>query len=314
MTIRLLRGLVLLLALTGPAMAAPVLRSEVKVTAALVTAGDMFDDASDLAEVPLFRAPAPGTSGIVSLEAVRQAAGLIGLNKFDATSVVRVRVTRDAVIVDAEMLTRLITTDLARRGIVNHGVTAATAFDQANLAFNAEVVPDPVSLATLRYMPGTGAFAARFMLAGQDAPVDLSGRIELMIEAPHLIASLRAGSVLQESDIEMKQVPLKFAETGGAAELADVVGKALVRQSRAGMMLRPSDVTEPELISRNEMITIYYRNGPLTLTVKGQALDGAGQGEAVQVLNLMSRKVLTAIAVSPGAVEISNNAQTVAGR
>jgi flagellar basal body P-ring formation protein FlgA len=119
--------------------------------------------------------------------------------------------------------------------------------------------------------------------------------------------------VLQASDVEMKQVPLKFAETAGTSELADVVGKALVRQSRAGMMLKPSDVAEPQLISRNELVTIYYRKGPLTLSVKGQALDGAGQGEPVQVLNLMSRKTLTAIAVSAGAVEIANNTLTVAG-
>ncbi len=54
--------------------AAPVLKAEVSINRPIVTVGDMFDDAGLLAERGLFRAPAPGTTGIVSLEAVRAAA------------------------------------------------------------------------------------------------------------------------------------------------------------------------------------------------------------------------------------------------
>jgi flagellar basal body P-ring formation protein FlgA len=300
-------------ALSSAAFAAPVLRSEVKVTAAIVTVGDMFDDAGLLAEQALFRAPAPGTSGIVSIEAVRQAANLIGLTTFDAEGVVRVRVVRDATSVDATMLTDLVSAELTKRGIVTPGVTVAATFDQPNLDYNAEAVAEPATLASLHYMPGSDTFTARFLLAGYDAPVDLSGRIDLMVEAPHLVSGLHAGSVLQPSDIVMKAIPLKIAEAAGYADLADLVGKALVRQSRAGMMLRAADVTTPELISRNDYVTIYFRNGPLTLTVKGQALGAAIKGDSVQVLNLMSRKVVTAVAIAQGAVEISNGQLNVAG-
>ena len=49
------------------AQAAPVLRSEVTVNHPVVTVGDMFDDAGAAAEEALFRAPLPGTSGLVGL-------------------------------------------------------------------------------------------------------------------------------------------------------------------------------------------------------------------------------------------------------
>jgi flagella basal body P-ring formation protein FlgA len=67
------------------------------------------------------------------------------------------------------------------------------------------------------------------------------------------------------------------------------------------------------MVSRNTPVTIYYRNGPLTLTVKGKALEGGARGESVQVLNLLSRKVVNAVAVAEGTVEISSPTQTVAG-
>ena len=224
--------------------------------------------------------------------------------QFSSDGVLRVRVTRSSAVVDEPALTALIVDDLNTRGIIAEGVTAATTFDQTALTFNAEAVAQPVQLANLRYMPGSGAFVARFLIAGRDAPVDLSGHIELMVEAPHLVTSLKAGAVITQADVEMKLVPLRFAESAGYAEPEQVIGKALLRQSRAGTMLKASDVTEPQLVSRNEPVTIFYRSGAMTLSVKGQSLGGAAQGDYVQVLNLMSHKVLTAVAVSPGAVEL----------
>src|SRR5690606_25359951 len=129
---------------------------------------------------------------------------------------------------------------------------------------------------------------------------DVSGSIELMIEAPHINDSLPAGALLSAEDIEMRPVPLRYVESTGVARLEDVVGKALVRQTRAGMMLKASDVTVPLLISKNDPVTIYFRKGPLTLTVKGQAVSGATRGGLVQVINLMSKRVISATAIAAG--------------
>ncbi|MEO8685479.1 MAG: flagella basal body P-ring formation protein FlgA, partial [Devosia sp.] len=66
-------------------------------------------------------------------------------------------------------------------------------------------------------------------------------------------------------------------------------------------------------IARNDLVTIYFRKGPMTLTVKGQAITSASMGGAVQVLNLMSKRVITARALAAGAVEVSNDPLAVAG-
>lgn len=303
MILRTVAFAVLLVGAAG-AQAAPVLKAEVLVVGAVVTVGDMFEDAGILAELPLFRAPLPGTSGVVSLDAVRQAAAAIGLRDFDAEGILRVRVARDAVAIDEHRLTTLILGDLERRGVLADGITPIVGFDQAPLSFNAEASGEPLRLVSTRYVPSSGAFAARFLIAGQDTPLDVTGRVDLMVEAPHLVASLRAGTILSEGDIEMRLVPLGYAEASGLAREQDLVGRALLRQSRAGMALQLADVGEPELVSRNEVVTVYLRTGPMTLTVKGQALGGASMGEAVDILNLMSRKVLTGIVVGTGLVEV----------
>lgn len=301
------------LLLTGAAWAAPVLKSDIVVSAAIVTVGDMFDDAGAAAEQALFRAPMPGTSGMVGLADVDAALARIGIEAFESGGLEGVRVTRAATIIDEATLAGLITADLAARGIVSTGMSADTLFSAPVQPLNAEAVAQPASIISLRYLPGSGAFTARFAIAGIDQPLDVSGSIELMIEAPHINASLPAGTLLTAGNIDMRPVPLKFVESTGVPRLQDVIGKSLVHQSRDGMMLRADDVVVPLLIGKNDPVTIYFRKGPMTLTVKGQAVTGAASGGLVQVLNLMSKRVISATAISAGAVEVSADPLAVAG-
>lgn len=288
------------------ASAEPVLRSDVTVTSPIVTIGDMFEEAGELAGKPLFRAPAPGTWGTVSLDAVQHAARLAGLYAYDSTGVFSVRVARAGTIVDAAMLGELVVADLAVRGAVPTGATAAPRFDALDIAFTAAAVDTPARLTALSYAPATHTFVARFLIAGRETPVELTGRVEMMVEAPHLVATRPAGAVLAPADIEMRAVPLSQVAAGGAASLEQLVGKQLLRQSHAGLMLRAADVTEPQVIARNDVVTVVLSAGPMTLTVKGQALNAAAPGEPVQVLNAVSRKILQGVAQSPGIVTITN--------
>lgn len=299
--------------LATAALAAPELRPEVTVTSAVVTVGDMFDDAGLFAEEALFRAPAPGTSGFVDLEAIRAAAAKVGIAEFEAEGIVQVRVARAASVIDETLLTTLIAEDLKSRGILTAGMSAEALFDTPLTGFNAEAVDNPAQLINLRYLPGNGAFSARFLIAGVADPLDVTGRIDLLVEAPHLVKTLPAGAILTPGDIEMRLVPLKYAETAGVADISQLIGKELQHQSRQGMLLRAADVAEPQLISRNDTVTLYFRNGPLTLTVKGQALNSAVEGGPVAVINAMSNRVVNGIAVAQGAVEISNGPLNIAG-
>ncbi|MEO5806878.1 flagellar basal body P-ring formation chaperone FlgA [Devosia sp.] len=310
---KILVALALTLVTSATALATPVLKSEILVAAAVVTVGDMFDDAGLLAEEPLFRAPLPGTTGMVPLRDIAAAAARVGLTNFTSTGIASVRVMRDTTVVDEQLLTKMIATDLQAKGILTPGMSAQTMFDQPLTPINAEASDTPATLLNLRYLPANGAFTARFIVAGVQAPLDVSGTLDLMISAPHLVRTLSAGTILSADDITMKLVPLKFAETTGVATEEQLVGKQLQRQSREGMMLTPEDVVTAQLITRNEFVTIYFRKGPMTLTVKGQALGNAAAGAPVQVLNLMSNKVVTAVAASAGAVEISSGPLNVAG-
>jgi len=291
--------------MSGAAAAGPVLKAEVTVSDAIVTVGDMFEDAGPLAEAPLFRAPAPGTIGTVPLKDIEAAASRAGLAQFEDEGLSAVRVARSGTLVGKEDLVALIEDDLAARGVLTGGMSTQTVFSREFAPLTAAAVAEPVSLVALRYLPGSSTFSARFAIAGLDKPVEVSGTIDLMVEMPHLASALPAGTVLGPEDIVMRPVPVRHADAAGFADPAALVGKALKRQSREGVVVKATDVAEPQVIARNDLVTVYFRSGPMTLTVKGQALNAAALGEPVEVINLMSKRVVSTTAIASGAVEVT---------
>lgn len=308
MTKLILPALFALLSATS-ALAAPALKAEVSVNRPIVTVGDMFEDAGILAETALFRAPAPGTTGTVSLEAVRDAAARAGLTDYVTNGVLAVRVERRAAVIDTTELTNLIEGDLSFRGLLPAGAQVEARFDGGALSFNAEDVAVPVTLTTLRWQPGSRAFAARFSIAGIDKPVDVTGTIDLMVEVPHLAATLKAGTVLTAADIEMKRVALDYADRNGVDTAEDLIGKELKRSGRAGLMLKAADVMERLTVRRNTQVTVLLKTGPMTLTVVGQSLGDASAGQPVQVMNTVTKKILNGVAMADGTVAIATAAQ-----
>ncbi len=310
------RPLLPLLALAlsvGTSFASPALKSEILVIAPIVTVGDMFDNAGALAEKPLFRSPLPGTTGNVDLAAIRAATARVGIETFEANGLSQVRVSRAASIVDQNLLSALIAEDLRSRGILTGNANANVMLSRPFDPVRAEASESPARLDTLRYAPGNGSFVARILVDGIAQPIDIDGTIELTIDAPHLAASLPAGTVLQPNHFIMRSIPLQQADAQGIAPTDQLVGMALNRQSREGMLVRASDVSTPLAVAKNDLVTIYYRQGPMTLTVRGQAVTGAAEGAPLQVLNLISRRVITAKAIAPGAVEVSSAPMTLAG-
>jgi flagella basal body P-ring formation protein FlgA len=316
MTVSLLKraGLALALAaLATTAQAEPLLKGDVTVTAAIVTVGDLVDNAGLMAETAVFRAPAPGTAGVLSVEDIAAALRSAGIEEFQAAGLDTIRVARVGVEVGLPLITDLIATDLRTRGILSSGMDMDIALDTPLPELVSANTANPATLTILRYMPGSSTFSARFQIGGIDRPLDVSGQIQLLIAAPHLTRTLPQGTILSPDDVEMRMIPLPYAESAGLVAVEQLVGKALQRQTRAGVMLRPSDIAAPEIISRNEQVTVVYQHGSLTLTTTGKALNAASLSEPVTVLNTMSNKVLQGIATQNGTVTIVSGPQQIAG-
>jgi len=302
--IRLGLSACLTLLLCSVSAAVPLLRADISVSGPIVTAGDLFEHAGAFASTPVFRAPAPGTAGLVPLADVTAATRAAGLTAFDSAGLAEIRVARFGALIDDLLLADLVRAEIAARSLAGAATIVRPVFDRPGLSLQAEAALLPAQLENFSFAAETGRFTARFRIAGRVDVLESRGRVDLLAEAPHLAVPLAAGTIIAATDIEMRAVPLRLADAAGALDPAQIVGKQLRRSSRAGMLLRPADVTEPLVITRNQTVTVYLRRGALTLSVKGKAVTSAAAGQPVQVLNSLTRKILYGIARPDGAVEL----------
>ena len=108
--------------------------------------------------------------------------------------------------------------------------------------------------------------------------------------------------MLKASDLTILRRPK--AESGGATDINAVVGLAARHQLHPGQPLRAADLMKPEVVQRNDTVTIVYQAPGVTLTLRGQAQDAGALGDTINVLNVESKRVVQAVISGPDRVTV----------
>lgn len=125
---------------------------------------------------------------------------------------------------------------------------------------------------------------------------------------PSLAETLVAATTIRGSEtIRPEDVAVQPGITPGALSApADAVGLEARVNLYPGRPIRPSDLRPPAVIGRNDVVTLHYSDGGISIVTEGRALDRAAVGERLRVLNLASRATVTAIATGPGRAEVGD--------
>jgi flagella basal body P-ring formation protein FlgA len=96
------------------------------------------------------------------------------------------------------------------------------------------------------------------------------------------------------------------AEVGTDAAARDrAVGMQARRQLRAGQAIKTADLVKPDLVQRDQNITLIYEVPGIYITMRGKALDNGTEGDVVNVMNLQSKRTLSGTVIGRGQVSIS---------
>ncbi len=110
--------------------------------------------------------------------------------------------------------------------------------------------------------------------------------------------NIAAGDVVQPQDLVWAKVAVAPADA--ATDPDAVVGLAARRTLRAGAAVAGRDVSAPQVVKANEIVTLIFDEGGITLTLQAKALSGGGVGETISAQNVTSRKTIQAVVSGPG--------------
>ncbi|MBI3699973.1 MAG: flagellar basal body P-ring formation protein FlgA [Afipia sp.] len=297
------------------APASPVLRASITVNSDVVRIGDLVENAGAAAQIAVYRSPDLGTTGTLPaaqlLETLRNHQ-VIGV---DAGKIREVSITRSARTLAVKDITMQVARALERRNGLGDAANLSITFDRdlGDLQLDASNSGD-MRASAVRFDQRNGRFDVTFDIAndasGTPTKLRFTGIAIETVEAAILTRSVERNEILKVSDVSMERRPK--AEAGNDAALRDrAIGMQMRKAMRAGQPLRAADLSKPDRVARDQVVTLIYETPGLYLTGRGKALESGSEGDTVNVLNLQSKRTVQGVVVGPGQVSVSTTVPSI---
>jgi flagella basal body P-ring formation protein FlgA len=295
--------------------AVPRLRESVKVASEVVHIGDLIDNAGSLAQIAIYRAPDLGTTGLLSTAEVLATLRTYQVFGVDTHGVGEITVTRMARTFAPKDIEQKVARALERRYGLGAAASLAVTFDRdiGTVQLDTTNTGDLRATST-RYDARNGRFDIMFEIANMESSVPtrlrFTGTAIETVEAAVLTRAIEANEVLKSSDVVTERRPK--GEVGNdptTRELA--VGKQARRALRAGQALHSADLGNPDLVQRDQAVTLVYDYDGIYLTVRAKALENGTAGDQVSVINPQSKRTVQGVVTGPGQVSVLVAAHSV---
>jgi len=294
------------------APAVPTLKAAATVSGEIVRIGDLVTNAGAVADVAIFRAPDLGLTGIVPavrvIEAVRPH-HLIGLNDGGITEVAVTRAARSITTGDVE--TRITRFFAGQQGL-GKAENLVVQFDRDIRTVHIDPnVGGELQIVRSYYEPRSGRFEVAIELPGSRRQVmRYTGVLFEGVETAVLLRPLARGEVIRRSDVTIERRRKSELQNDSIGPTDAVLGLAARQALRAGQALRRADIMKPELVQRNETVTLMFEVPGIRLTMRGKAMESGAEGDLVSVVNVQSKRTIQGTVAGPNLVVVQSNSSS----
>ena len=294
-----MRALLLALLLPGVVEAA-TLRPIVSIDGATVRLSDLWDGV--VADRAIGPSPAPGGRLVVEQAQLAAIARQFGVDWRPGSAGERAILDRAGRNLSRDDVLPVLRTALAGAGL--------TGTELELPAITAALVPlGPLSVAVqqLESDSGTGRFTAVLSIGADGVPpatVRVSGRVVETVELPVLRRRLAPGEVVTPGDLVWATLRTGQARGDVVRRPAQATGLAARHGLSAGQAIQLADLGRPIVIEKGTNVQMVLDSPGLQLTAQGLAMEPAGVGDTVAVLNPISHMMVQAEVTGPGRARV----------
>jgi flagella basal body P-ring formation protein FlgA len=298
--------------IAGTLRPVPTLKSATTVNSDLVRIGDLVDNAGAAAMIPIFRSPDIGTTGVVPVSQVLDAIRAHDVLLVDTRSLAEIEVTRaGTTIAGKDIEARIARVFAGRQGLGQEKSLVVTLDREIRpIRLDTDMVAE-LAIKRATYDRRAGRFDVTFEVARTRTLFRFTGSLVEMAEVVVLTRPLPRGETVRSRDVVVERRP-KSDVGADALETPDpVVGLAARQALPAGRIVRQADFIKPDLVKRDEPVTLVFEAPGLTLTTRGKAMDTGAEGDVVNVLNLQSKRTIQGHVSGPGRITVSSSGSRI---
>ena len=139
----------------------------------------------------------------------------------------------------------------------------------------------------------------RIIVRGLAEAPRAGGRSSQMAQVLTYTRSLMAGDMVRPEDLSFTEMPSFSAPQDAPRDASDIIGKVARQPLRSGAAVSSRDVSNAQVIKRDDLVQVEYHAEGISLTLQGKAMGAAAVGDSFSVMNTSSKKVIQAVAVGP---------------
>ncbi len=274
----------------------PLLRAASTVEGDTIHLGDIFDNIDPkLAKIAVATAPPPGRRIALDSGWLSSVARSAGIPWSPTTGYERIIIERAGIAVKREQIEARILETLIQGGLPPTSVIELAGTDIQMYAPSQG--PADIGIRDVLFDQTSRQFTVTVEVPA-NAPnaqkLRVSGRAYPITEVPILLRTLRRGEVIGEHDFEWQAIRGDTSRQGYATDPDQVIGMAVKRGVKAGTPIRLMDLQPPILVRKGSLVIITLRQGNMSLTAQGKALDNGALGDTVRVVNVQSKQTIEA--------------------
>lgn len=133
-------------------------------------------------------------------------------------------------------------------------------------------------------------------------PASAAGEMHMV---PVLAQPLARGDVIGGASLVLKEMKLSPAGIDYITSSETLTGMAAKRPLRAGVPLRFTDITQPKIISKGDLVTIAFEAPGINLSIRGKALEDGVLRQSIRVVNTQTSRTFEGVAAAAGYVLVS---------
>jgi len=288
------------------------LRSNISIVDDVVTLGDLFEHAGDVANKAVFRSPRLGQKGILNSRRIALVARENGLNWLNRKYLQKITIRREANTITLDEISTRIGEEIKD----NYPLRVSNS--QLEITLSNKALPFVIradaraefDVERIRYDRRSGRFSA--VISGpvgseNEKRISYTGRASEVIEIPVLVQPLARGQAFKAGFLETRKFPARRVNSRVITQAADLIGMAARRSLRPNSPIRTNDVEKPRIVKKNTLVSVVYKVGTLNITFRGRALEDGALGEAISVLNSRSRRTIQTVVTAPNTVTAQTN-------
>lgn len=185
------------------------------------------------------------------------------------------------------------------------GATPVASRTGASVMLNARAVQIAAYRAGLDWANATGLRQIVVTGSASAAPgvAASRGNVDVLTWA----RNISAGEIVQPQDLVWGKAALAASDAPNDPDT--IVGLSARRPLRAGAAVSARDVAVAQVVKANDIVTLTYDSGGVSLSLQAKALSGGGVGETINVQNVTSKKTVQAVVTGPGQAAVGPEAE-----